>query len=99
MNEKLQAIMLGLLTQYISMMTHVMQKQVLSSRNPQPWMIDKGFNNLFNNVPQHFHNATQPAPQQFDMSSLFSMFANGAPQQGVQPPVQPPVSTQTTTTP
>jgi len=97
MDEKLKAIMLGLLTNYISMMTHVMQKQVLSSRNPQPWMIDKGFNNLFNSVPQHYHSASQPAPQQFDMSSLFSVLANQAPQQGVQPPVQAPVSQPTVT--
>jgi len=97
MDEKLKAIMLGLLTNYISMQMHVVQKQVLSSRNPQPWMVDKAFQALFNNVPQHYNNATSPAPQQFDMSSLFSVLANGAPQQGVQPPVQAPVSQPTVT--
>ena len=83
--SELQKIMLGLLTNYITMSMHVAQKQILSSRNPQQWMIDKSFNNLFNNVPQHFNNATNPAPQQVDMNQIFNMFAGMAPQPGVQP--------------
>ena len=84
---ELQKIMLGLLTNYISMSMHVAQKQILTSRNPQQWMIDKSFNGLFNNVPTHYNNAVNPSAPQVDMLSIFQQFANMAPQQGQ--PAQP----------
>ena len=90
--DELKKIMLSVLSQYISMSMHVAQKSIMTSRNPQQWMVDKTFQGLFQNIPQHFQNASNPAPPAFDMSSLMAMFANTAPQQGVHPPVQPPIS-------
>mgnify|MGYP003324092519 CR=1 FL=1 len=92
MDKALQALMLKLLTQYIEMSVYAAQKQILTSRNPQPWMVDKAFQGLFNSVPQyHAMSTMQPANSGtpgFDINQLLQMVTNNAPQQP-QPPAKP----------
>jgi hypothetical protein len=82
MDKVLQGIMLNLLQQYISMSIYAAQKQVLTSRNPQPWMVDKAFSGLFHNIPQyHAMSTMQPQQQQgqgIDINALLGQFMQQA---------------------
>tara|TARA_R100000008_G_C3584771_1_gene171322 strand:+ start:2443 stop:2754 length:312 start_codon:yes stop_codon:yes gene_type:complete len=82
MDKKLQAIMLNLLMNYIEQSMYAAQKQLLSSRNPQPWMVDKAFTNLFQNVPSYYAQSTmQPGQQQGGMQDILASILGNAPQQ------------------
>ena len=94
MNEKaiamLSSMLLGLVADYIETMKFVTQKQIISSRNPQGWMVDKAYNSMFQNVPQFASQAANPMPTQgggMDIVSIMQALtqpnqagANAAPQ-------------------
>ena len=86
----LQAIMLKVLNSYVEMHLYSAQKRVLTSRSPQPWMIDKSFDGLFNNIPQ-YHAVTEMQPATSTSSNdglnkLLQMVTGQAPQQVATPP-------------
>tara|TARA_Y100000310_G_scaffold323382_1_gene383634 strand:+ start:83 stop:421 length:339 start_codon:yes stop_codon:yes gene_type:complete len=99
MDEKLRALLtsmlIGLVGDYIETMKFVAQKQIISSRNPQSWMVDKAYNSMFQNVPQFASQAANPVPVQgagLDIASI--MQALTQPQAG-QPAVAAPAAPQT----
>ena len=86
-NNMLKVIMLQLLTNYIEQSNYAAQKQLLSSRNPQPWMVDKAYSNLFQNVPQYFAQATMQPGQNDNggFQQIIQSLLGQAPQQAVSP--------------
>ena len=83
----LQAMLLAILGDYVETMKFVLQKQIISSRSPQPWMVDKAYNTLFNNVPQFASQAANPVPVQSgnSMADILALLQSGQP---IQPPTQ-----------
>jgi len=93
LRKLLTSMLIGLLGDYIETMKFVAQKQIISSRNPQGWMVDKAYNSMFQNVPQFASQAANPVPVQgsgIDIATIMSALA-----QPGQPAVAAPAAPQT----
>ena len=58
------AMMFGLVGDYIESMKFVINKNLITQRRPQAWMVDNAFSGIFQNVPQFAAQATSPMPVQ-----------------------------------
>ena len=93
LRKLLTSMLIGLLGDYIETMKFVAQKQIISSRNPQGWMVDKAYNSMFQNVPQFASQAANPVPVQgsgIDIATIMSALSQPQPGQpaGAAPAAQ-----------
>ena len=58
------AMMFGLVGDYIESQKFVINKNLITQRRPQAWMVDNAFSGIFQNVPQFVAQATSPMPVQ-----------------------------------
>ena len=82
-----KSMMYRIIGSYVELSLFTAQRQLLTSRNPQQWMVDKSFGSIVQNTPQYIAQANAPVPQMqaFDMNQAQQMLgtlAGAAPQQG-----------------
>ena len=92
-----KSMMYRIIGSYVELSLFTAQRQLLTSRNPQQWMVDKSFGSIVQNTPQFIAQANAPVPQMqpFDMNQaqqLLGTLSGNAPQQGqvTQAPIMPP---------
>ena len=89
-----RAMMFRIIGAYIELSLFTAQRQLLTSRNPQQWMVDKSFGSIVQNAPQFIAQANAPVPQMqaFNMNQaqgLLQQVTQAAPQQTQGPPIPP----------
>jgi hypothetical protein len=96
-DQNQRAMMFRIIGAYVELSLFTAQRQLLTSRNPQQWMVDKSFGSIIQNAPQFIAQANAPVPQMqpFNMNQaqqVLTQMAGSAPQQGqvTQPPPVPP---------
>jgi Na+/H+ antiporter NhaD/arsenite permease-like protein len=74
------AMMFGLVGDYIETMKFVVNKNLITQRRPQAWMVDNAYSSLFQNAPQYAAMATSPTPVQGqgpDIGALMTALLQG----------------------